>query len=86
MIHSPYTRPYGDYSPELKDLKVVEPKESSLEPKDEIPKSSLKSYLSSRVIDSIMGAEKTMQQITSLRLDIPYENILDPKRFPRLFL
>ncbi|GJV78190.1 reverse transcriptase domain-containing protein [Tanacetum coccineum] len=33
----------GDYYPGIqKDLKVVEPKESSLEPKDEIPKSSLK--------------------------------------------
>ncbi|GJU29911.1 hypothetical protein Tco_1173500 [Tanacetum coccineum] len=33
----------GDYSPGIqKDLKVVEPKESSLEPKDEIPKVELK--------------------------------------------
>ncbi|GJU70804.1 reverse transcriptase domain-containing protein [Tanacetum coccineum] len=34
---------HGDYSPGIqKDLKVVEPKESSLEPKDEIPEVELK--------------------------------------------
>ncbi|GJU99615.1 hypothetical protein Tco_1328886, partial [Tanacetum coccineum] len=33
----------GDYSPKIqKDLKVVEPKEFSLEPKEEIPKVELK--------------------------------------------
>ncbi|GJW76639.1 hypothetical protein Tco_0138321 [Tanacetum coccineum] len=42
MIHYLHQN-QGDYSPGIqKDLKVVEPKESSLEPKDEIPKVELK--------------------------------------------
>ncbi|GJU25239.1 hypothetical protein Tco_1163860 [Tanacetum coccineum] len=37
---------HGDYYPEIqKDLKVVEPKKSSLEPKDEIPEVELKELL-----------------------------------------
>ncbi|GKB75038.1 hypothetical protein Tco_0936450, partial [Tanacetum coccineum] len=39
----PFHTNRGDYSPGIqKDLKVVEPKESSLEPKDEIPEVELK--------------------------------------------
>ncbi|GJU44391.1 hypothetical protein Tco_1201657 [Tanacetum coccineum] len=43
VFNATYYDPEGDYSPGIqKDLKVVEPKKSSLEPKDEIPEVELK--------------------------------------------
>ncbi|GJR81696.1 putative reverse transcriptase domain-containing protein [Tanacetum coccineum] len=60
-MHHYLTR-QGDYSPGIqKDLKVVEPKESSLEPKDEIPKveRGLKGVTSeSRTLNQRMKKEK----------------------------
>ncbi|GJV41476.1 reverse transcriptase domain-containing protein [Tanacetum coccineum] len=51
----------GDYSPGIqKDLKVVEPKESSLEPKDEIPEVELKELPPIRQETYLHNTEKEM--------------------------